>query len=563
MLETILYEKDLAVDVKIGNVREYPLHYNDDLQLIYVVAGSIDLKLTGNIYHLSENDIHIIARGDVHGIVYGSDNNIALCMSFNSDVVLDKFPDLHNQTFTTRVDKNLVTYQKKIELLNDIFTILSLLHKADEGYQTGIYHAASNLISNLYENFRGFHIDAVDKTFEHTVPADAVQIDRINRIVDYIYTNAPYKLTLDEIADAEHLNRYYLSHMFSRFTGQSFKNFLGMARAENSEIPLLESDVSITQLSENVGFSKPKYYMEHFSKWYGMAPKEYRRTYRSRTLDYSEPVVTSIPLSDLNSFVHNAAFSAFSETSASQKQIDLSEPMPGFAEKSGQVLPPVIDVETGCLADRFLDDLYISFYKGNMHFQFMTAAGSGAPVNENAYVDSYRRNYSATKELEHIIQAISGNQELRLPFFDTGDLNGLVTLNGLVKPAFYLVRFVGQDLQGQIVYKDENLTITEREGDFSLMAWNNKQRGALSYKVTFPLRASHYQMTVQSFSDMFYDLWRKLGFAYDLTDKDRQRINEGTGLHSDFELIDNQKTFTFELEIPAGEFRFGSLEVRA
>ena len=63
------------------------------------------------------------------------------------------------------------------------------------------------------------------------------------------YEYYPYKLSLEELADREHLNKDYLSHMFSRYTGQSFKNLLNMVRAEMSERRLLSSSISITPVS--------------------------------------------------------------------------------------------------------------------------------------------------------------------------------------------------------------------------------------------------------------------------------------------------------------------------
>ena len=48
--EKNFYKDELPVNVVVGNIREYPIHFHDDIEIVYILKGSIHLKtVTMNI----------------------------------------------------------------------------------------------------------------------------------------------------------------------------------------------------------------------------------------------------------------------------------------------------------------------------------------------------------------------------------------------------------------------------------------------------------------------------------------------------------------------------------
>jgi AraC-like DNA-binding protein len=94
-----------------------------------------------------------------------------------------------------------------------------------------------------------------------------------------MYENYGRRLTLNEIADQEHLSIYYLSHVIKEATGSCFQELLSFIRVEESEKLLLGTNKKIGAISEESGFSAIRYYIKYFSKWFGMHPLEYRKKY--------------------------------------------------------------------------------------------------------------------------------------------------------------------------------------------------------------------------------------------------------------------------------------------
>ena len=99
-----------------------------------------------------------------------------------------------------------------------------------------------------------------------------------------MYDNYNRKLTLNEIAEREHLSIYYLSHIIKESAGLSFQDLLSYIRVEESEKLLLGTNKKIGTIAEETGFSAVRYYIKHFEHWFGMHPQEYRKKYIGKTI---------------------------------------------------------------------------------------------------------------------------------------------------------------------------------------------------------------------------------------------------------------------------------------
>lgn len=93
----------------------------------------------------------------------------------------------------------------------------------------------------------------------------------------YIDTHYKESLTLDQLAQQAHVNKYYLAHAFKREYGVSPIGYLGSRRIEESRYLLKETDLSLSQISRMLGFSSASYFSQSFLKAVGVAPMEYRK----------------------------------------------------------------------------------------------------------------------------------------------------------------------------------------------------------------------------------------------------------------------------------------------
>ena len=93
----------------------------------------------------------------------------------------------------------------------------------------------------------------------------------------YIDLHFKEPLTLDQLADEAHMNKYYLSHAFKREYGVSPINYMITKRIEESKYLLAETDLSMSQIAQLLGFSSLSYFSQVFRRTQAVTPMEYRQ----------------------------------------------------------------------------------------------------------------------------------------------------------------------------------------------------------------------------------------------------------------------------------------------
>ena len=100
------------------------------------------------------------------------------------------------------------------------------------------------------------------------------QCAAVKRYIDLHFKEA---LTLDQLAEEAHMNKFYLSHSFKREYGVSPINYMISRRIEESKYLLAETDLSMSQIAQLLGFSSLSYFSQVFRKTQELSPMEYRQ----------------------------------------------------------------------------------------------------------------------------------------------------------------------------------------------------------------------------------------------------------------------------------------------
>lgn len=98
----------------------------------------------------------------------------------------------------------------------------------------------------------------------------------INEAIRYIEVHYSKDITLEEVAQRMNFSPYYFSKMFKKQTGINFIDFLTSVRLENAKILIQESDLSIKEVANRVGYRDPNYFSRVFKKNMGVNPSEYK-----------------------------------------------------------------------------------------------------------------------------------------------------------------------------------------------------------------------------------------------------------------------------------------------
>ena len=103
------------------------------------------------------------------------------------------------------------------------------------------------------------------------------ECDLVRRYIDNHFKE---NLTLDQLAAIAHINKYYLVHSFRKEFNTSPINYLIARRIQESRFLLSETDHTLSQIAQILGFSSLSYFSQSFRRLEGINPKEYRKLHR-------------------------------------------------------------------------------------------------------------------------------------------------------------------------------------------------------------------------------------------------------------------------------------------
>ena len=477
LAEKIAYSNDFPINIKIGNITEYPLHYHQDIELVFVLKGEVELKNGCCAYTMVEGSVFTNTGHEVHGIYKTKKENVTAIVQVSNSFFTQFFPRLSKSCYRTYDPDGSGIYLdqlKKILLL----ILLNYLKKA-LNYKQKCIDLMIELIDCLDSHFNLFAFNG--SVIVNANNDDPVQVKRISRIISYIYAEHSKKITLEDLAEMEHLSTYYLSHLIHSFIGLSFREFLCFASVELSEIPLLDVTKRIPAIAKEIGFSTTSYYEKYFQKWFGKTPSEYRRIYapliksvlRQEQIEY-------IPISSAIFIVRRTLSYIDSQLSSSSSIDNLKlDVIVDIHKNAIKTLNPLMQVgitardylvlgrklfssldalhcsEVMIETDQTEDESLLKYLEKELIIQGFTVTVRTVPKLET--VEAYGRDSIAY--LPYILyRGILGNSTMRIKLMDPGsstELNlqgasGVLTSCGIPKPSYYDYTFLSR-MQGDLL----------------------------------------------------------------------------------------------------------------
>ncbi len=98
----------------------------------------------------------------------------------------------------------------------------------------------------------------------------------VEKVIDTMWKRYDQPLSLSELADEALFSRFYFSRIFRNETGTSPGRFLTAIRLFRAKNLLLETSLSVTDISYLVGYNSPGTFSTRFTLSVGMSPARYR-----------------------------------------------------------------------------------------------------------------------------------------------------------------------------------------------------------------------------------------------------------------------------------------------
>lgn len=278
--EYVNYPSDIPVSIYYANIQNYPLHWHDAIEIIYVLKGSILIDIDTDSYEILEDEIEIVNTEQTHRI-YSNEKNRVLVFKIDPHFFEKYYSDIENMFFYTNTSDEGAQSDKSYDKLRIFLSkiLCEEVQKVDD-YDKFIEKSLVELLFHLLNNFHYLLYENED------INQNNMLLERYHRISKYIYNNYNKNITLKDIANTEFLSTHYLSHEIKYATGLSFTDLLNLTRVEESVKLLLDSDKSISEISYYIGFSHTRYFNKHFKAYYNCTPLQFRKKHKISENEY-------------------------------------------------------------------------------------------------------------------------------------------------------------------------------------------------------------------------------------------------------------------------------------
>lgn len=275
LISKYIFNTPDGFNVFLADIRHMPVHMHDGIELLYVLKGSLRVKISFNFYLLEEGDFLLINSTEVHGIESLSDSNRVIVMELDENLFKEKL-----FAFDIFFYRNLKT-GKVNEVKERMKAILHLDMHADKMSSTAKSAMLREIVNICDEHFQ-MHSYDVNFQKDGTYAEHPLNSQRIKGVYEYLYLQNGSKKKLDELAEIIHIDKCYASRLIKSGLGKSFQESLNIINADRAEVLLLGTDLSVQHISETLNLSSLNYFCNIFKQCFGMTPQAYRKAYKGK-----------------------------------------------------------------------------------------------------------------------------------------------------------------------------------------------------------------------------------------------------------------------------------------
>lgn len=104
-------------------------------------------------------------------------------------------------------------------------------------------------------------------------------LDKLPKILEWIRIHSMKRISLSDVAHEFNYSKEYLARYFKKHMGMSMQQYIYNLKLSKAKELLCESDKTIGEIAEALGFLDEKYFMKLFKKMEDTTPKQYRNAY--------------------------------------------------------------------------------------------------------------------------------------------------------------------------------------------------------------------------------------------------------------------------------------------
>lgn len=281
--EGILYPFECHVQKGLGKVTLTNAHYHYYIELLYCISGNAQVFIAGKSYDFYVGDMVLINSREVHSVYNTSEDAIEyIVVKFDPNVLYSTSIAVFETKYVFPFTLNKSTHQKvftKDEMKNT--NIPRLINKIYNEYNTKTYGFELAIRNNIGSVFlvilRNWHDKGLDLNINANI--NETTIKKLQGIFDFIDKNYMFEISAESVATTCKMSYSYFSRFFKASVGKSFSNYINYLRITEAEKLLLSTNLNITQIAMEIGFTSSSYFIQQFKHYKNLSPKQFKKKF--------------------------------------------------------------------------------------------------------------------------------------------------------------------------------------------------------------------------------------------------------------------------------------------
>ncbi len=276
--ELVEYRRNTTVRIWYNEQTEnFATHWHSAVEIILPMENWYDAAVGEEHFHLMPGDILLIPPRALHSLT-APETGIRFIF------LLDPVP-LESIRGFSRAESLLasplhLTRSQNPSLYEEVYHIL--LQMRNEYFGTNDYSDLSiySLFLNLYVVLGNDRSNSQQTLSSGHIYRQKEYAEKFNGILEYIDSHYMDDLSLDDMASSAGFSKFHFSRLFKQYTGFTFAAYVCHRKVRIAEELLSQSDLSITQIAMQSGFSSLSTFNRVFRQQKNCSPSEFRSKHR-------------------------------------------------------------------------------------------------------------------------------------------------------------------------------------------------------------------------------------------------------------------------------------------
>ena len=282
--QTIEYDNILPAKIELNErtvdrCRGEP-HWHEEIQLIYLDEGSLNVTVGNREVQLSAGDMQLINPCEVHAVKKG--NAKYLSVHFSRVFVKSFFEPVESFGYVLEEGS-----QERREMIFLMQKLLAVEQNTFDEYSALVkYSLLLKMLRMLLTRCRTEKIVSVYGT-------DRSLDDDVMAVKQYIEANYRQKIMSTDLEKLIHFKPTYVMTHFKKQTGMTIMSYTIKERTKHALDDYLTHDIPIGEAAKKNGFCHYNHFTKACHKYYGASPTEIKKAKRQRDVAPNAPLEKS------------------------------------------------------------------------------------------------------------------------------------------------------------------------------------------------------------------------------------------------------------------------------